>query len=71
MCFALRVLVFIFFVNALKKFNVIFTRHALCTLLSLHDRLDWKACAQSESEERADAERFKGAFGPFDTVQSG
>jgi hypothetical protein len=30
------------------------------------DRFDWKACMQSEEDDRADAQAFKAAFAPFD-----
>jgi hypothetical protein len=32
----------------------------------MRDRLDWKVCAQSEEEDKADANEFKAAFAPFD-----
>lgn len=38
----------------------------MTTLLGMRDRLDWKACAQSVEEDKADAEAFKAAFAPFD-----
>lgn len=41
-------------------------RIAVANLLGVPDRIDWKACAQSESEERSDAAAFKAAFTPFD-----
>ena len=31
--------------------------------------MDWKACAQSDNEERADAQALKTAFARYDTVQ--
>jgi hypothetical protein len=34
--------------------------------MKMPDRLDWKACALSESEDKADAQAFKAAFDPFD-----
>lgn len=37
-------------------------------LLGMSDRLDWKNCMLSEQEDKADAEVFKKAFGPFNTV---
>ncbi|KAL5511306.1 hypothetical protein ACEPAH_4522 [Sanghuangporus vaninii] len=51
-------------------FSIQFGRQVLCRILGVPDRLDWKACAQSEAEERADAQAFKQAFAPFDTAQS-
>lgn len=38
----------------------------LVSLLDMHSRLEWKACAQSEEEDKADADAFKAAFAPFD-----
>lgn len=37
----------------------------LAGILGLHHRVDWKACSQSEDEERADTQRFKEAFKAF------
>jgi CWF19-like protein 1 len=44
-------------------------RIALAGLFGLPDRIDWKACAQSEEEERTDAAAFKAAFATFDPSQ--
>jgi hypothetical protein len=30
------------------------------------ERFDWKECAQSEEQDREDAQAFKLAFAPFD-----
>ncbi|KAJ4478504.1 CwfJ C-terminus 1-domain-containing protein-like protein [Lentinula aciculospora] len=46
-------------------FGIQFGRQVLTNLLGFPSRLDWKACTLSEEEDRADAEEFKGAFGPF------
>ncbi|TDL24935.1 hypothetical protein BD410DRAFT_801670 [Rickenella mellea] len=51
-------------------FSIQFGRQVLCNLLKMGDRMDWKACAQPDDEERADALTFKTAFAPFDTTQS-
>ncbi|KAH8117058.1 CwfJ C-terminus 2-domain-containing protein-like protein [Phellopilus nigrolimitatus] len=51
-------------------FSIQFGRQVLCKILGVPERLDWKACAQTEAEERADAQAFKQAFAPFDTMQS-
>ena len=37
----------------------------LAKLLGLETRIDWKACAQSEQEEKADAAAFKKVFAKF------
>jgi len=41
-------------------------RTALTSLLGMKDRLDWKACAQSDEDDTLDAQHFKTAFAPFD-----
>jgi len=41
-------------------------RIALTSLLGMKDRLDWKACAQSDDDDTLDANEFKTAFAPFD-----
>ncbi|KZT09782.1 nuclear protein [Laetiporus sulphureus 93-53] len=41
-------------------------RQVLVNLLGMRDRFDWKACAQSERDDKADVEVFKDAFAPFD-----
>ncbi|EJD02249.1 uncharacterized protein FOMMEDRAFT_141361 [Fomitiporia mediterranea MF3/22] len=51
-------------------FSIQFGRQVLCRVLGVPDRLDWKACSQTEAEEKADAQAFKQAFAPFDTMQS-
>jgi len=38
----------------------------LANLLGLQNRIDWKACAQTEAEEKKDALAFKAAFAAFD-----
>lgn len=43
-------------------FDLQFGRMVLAGLLGLHHRLDWKACAQTEEEEKEDAVKFKKAF---------
>ena len=35
-------------------------------MLGMQERFDWKACLQSDGEDKADAEAFKKAFAPFD-----
>lgn len=37
----------------------------LAGMLGLHHRIDWKACSQSEAEEKDDAQKFKKALTPF------
>ena len=41
-------------------------RIVLTSLLGMKDRLDWKACAQSDEDDTLDAQNFKTAFAPFD-----
>jgi hypothetical protein len=38
----------------------------LVSLLNMPERFDWKECAQSEEQDREDAQAFKLAFAPFD-----
>jgi hypothetical protein len=45
-------------------------RQVICNFLGIPDRMDWKACSQSDSEERADAHALKATFAKYDTVQS-
>lgn len=40
-------------------------RTVLGSLLGLQHRIDWKACARSDVEEKDDAVKFKKAFAPF------
>ncbi|TFY76541.1 hypothetical protein EWM64_g7470 [Hericium alpestre] len=46
-------------------FSVQFGRQVLAYLMRLEDRVDWKACMQSEEEDIADVQAFKTAFAPF------
>ncbi|KZV96189.1 nuclear protein [Exidia glandulosa HHB12029] len=50
-------------------FNLQFGRGVLATLLGWPERVDWKACSQTEEEERADAQAFKKAFTSFDPMR--
>lgn len=45
-------------------------RVVLTSLLGMEDRLDWKACAQSDEDDTLDAQHFKTAFAPFDDMLS-
>ncbi|THG97269.1 hypothetical protein EW145_g7647 [Phellinidium pouzarii] len=47
-------------------FSIQFGRQVLCRILGVPERFDWKACTQTESEERADAQAFKQSFASFD-----
>ena len=38
----------------------------MASILGMEDRFDWKACTQSEQEDREDVQAFKEAFAPFD-----
>lgn len=48
------------------RFDVQFGRRVMAKLLQVESRMDWRACAQSEEEERKEAEVFKGAFRRWD-----
>ena len=50
--------------------NADYIRIVLANLLGLSKRIDWKACSQTESEEKADAQAFKKAFKAFDPAQA-
>ncbi|KAJ2962797.1 hypothetical protein NQZ79_g2046 [Umbelopsis isabellina] len=49
-----------------ERFNLQFGRQALAKLMDIPERADWKACAQSEEEEKKEAQDFKAAFAEFD-----
>ncbi|KAG0171603.1 hypothetical protein DFQ29_008756 [Apophysomyces sp. BC1021] len=49
-----------------ERFNLQFGRLLVTKVLGQPEREDWKACAQSEDEERKDAKTFIAAFQPFD-----
>ncbi|CAO3650997.1 unnamed protein product [Cunninghamella echinulata] len=49
-----------------ERFNLQFGRTILAKALDTPDREDWKACAQTEDEERKAANEFKKAFKSFD-----
>ncbi|KAG6331155.1 hypothetical protein ID866_7936 [Astraeus odoratus] len=52
--------------NSHVSFSVQFGRQVLANLLSIPERLDWKACMLDEEGDRADVESFKKAFSAFD-----
>lgn len=47
-------------------FNLQFGRQVLVSLLDMPERMDWKACVQSDDDDKLDAQLFKKAFKPFD-----
>jgi len=49
-----------------RGFNLQFGRIATALLLAKPERVDWKACAGTEAEEKADTRAFKEAFKAFD-----
>ncbi|KAH8826884.1 nuclear protein [Flagelloscypha sp. PMI_526] len=49
-------------------FSVNFGRQVLVGLMDAPERLDWKECMLTDEEDKADAEAFKKAFAPFNTV---
>nr|CAG8437405.1 12305_t:CDS:10 [Entrophospora candida] len=53
-------------IGANEKFDVQFGRKALAKLLNCTDRVDWRACEVPEDVERADSEKFRDSFRPFD-----
>lgn len=52
--------------KALIDVNADVNRQVLAKLLKMEERVDWKACIQSETEDREDVQAFKTAFAPFD-----
>jgi len=54
------------FDGAGRSFSLQFGRIVLTSLLGMEDRLDWKACAQSDEDDTLDAQDFKTGFAPFD-----
>lgn len=48
--------------------SCILFRNVLTSLVGMKDRLDWKACAQSDEDDTLDAQNFKTAFAPFDDM---
>lgn len=48
------------------RFDLQFGRRVIAKLLGLGHRAHWKDCAQTEDEEKNDAEAFKAAFKKFD-----
>ncbi|KAL7319549.1 hypothetical protein PS15m_002681 [Mucor circinelloides] len=49
-----------------ERFNLQFGRLVAAHVLGAPEREDWKACSQTEEEEKRDAGLFKAAFKPFD-----
>ncbi|KDQ10585.1 hypothetical protein BOTBODRAFT_178064 [Botryobasidium botryosum FD-172 SS1] len=49
-----------------QPFNLQFGRATLAQLLSIPHRTDWKACSQTDEEEKRDVHAFKSAFASFD-----
>ncbi|CAO3688330.1 unnamed protein product [Umbelopsis ramanniana] len=49
-----------------ERFNLQLGRQVLAKLLEIPERVDWKACTQTEDEEKKGAEDFKAAFREFD-----
>jgi hypothetical protein len=49
-------------------YGFLIRRIVLTSLLGMKDRLDWKACAQSDEDDTLDAQDFKTAFAPFDDL---
>ena len=55
---------FFFFLSG--ELITVVRRIVLTSLLGMKDRLDWKACAQSDEDDTEDANEFKAAFAPFE-----
>ena len=51
------------------RFHVQFGREVMGMLLKLDNRIDWKACGQTQEEEEKDAARVKEIFGEFDFAE--
>ncbi|KAG0149016.1 hypothetical protein CROQUDRAFT_59804 [Cronartium quercuum f. sp. fusiforme G11] len=49
-----------------SRFNLQFGRLTLANLLGTPDRSDWKACARTEAEEKAECEAFQKAFAAYE-----
>jgi len=49
-----------------QPFNLQFGRSVLALVLGTPERADWKACATSQDEEKAECAEFKTAFATFD-----
>lgn len=45
-----------------ERYDLQFPRRILAKLFCAEERVDWRSCIQSEDEERADAEAFRGEF---------
>ncbi|RUS21953.1 CwfJ C-terminus 1-domain-containing protein-like protein [Endogone sp. FLAS-F59071] len=56
----------VYIIKPQERFNLQFGRIVLAKILGTPDRADWKACPQSEDEEKRDAQAFKNAFREFD-----
>ncbi|KAF8517598.1 CwfJ C-terminus 1-domain-containing protein-like protein [Hysterangium stoloniferum] len=50
-------------------FDLQFGRMVLADLIGVPERLDWKVCAQSDADERKDAEAFKSIFAAFQSPE--
>ncbi|KAI8088900.1 CwfJ C-terminus 1-domain-containing protein-like protein [Halteromyces radiatus] len=53
-------------IDSKKLFNLQFGRMVVAKAIGQPEREDWKACAQSEAEERQAAKEFKEAYKSFD-----
>ena len=49
-----------------QRFDLQFGRVTLAKLMGLEARIDWKACPQTDAEEKADAQAFKKVFAKYD-----
>ncbi|KAI7947368.1 hypothetical protein MJO28_009276 [Puccinia striiformis f. sp. tritici] len=49
-----------------EKFNLQFGRITLANLLGTPDRVNWKSCERSETEEKLDCKSFQKAFAAFE-----
>jgi len=56
----------VYLIRDTKLFNLQFGRQVLVSLLDMLERMDWKACAQSDDDDKVDAQLFKTAFTAFD-----
>ncbi len=53
------------------RFNLQFGRQVMAKLLGLENRMNWKDCLQSQTEETEDVEGFKSAFRDYDFSAEG
>ncbi|MCJ1313965.1 hypothetical protein MMC25_007645 [Agyrium rufum] len=53
-------------INSSSRFDLQYGRKVMAKLMGLEKRFDWRECAQSQEEEKQDADDFKKIFKDFD-----